>query len=157
DVNHLRQQAVACLGDFVGLEPITWNEFPADINTVALDGNGTQLAIGLDDGNVLLRDLATGALIARLENHHPVTRLAFAPDGKRLVSAYRDGKALVWQINPIGEWILARTITADHAFIGIIPSAVFPYFVPHFVSTIEAIAIAPDGEQLGACVNSSHL
>ena len=34
--SQLREQAVACLGDFLGLEPITWSRFPADISAIAL-------------------------------------------------------------------------------------------------------------------------
>jgi WD40 repeat protein/serine/threonine protein kinase len=159
DVRHLRQEAVACLGDFVGLEPITWNDFSEDINVIALDPKGVQLAIGLSNGSVWLRDLDTGTIRARLQQHHgPVTGLAFAPDGLRLVSADSEGKVQVWEANAHSEWILARTITAEPAVFGLIPSAVFPFFVPQFVSsTIKAIAITPDGKQLCACVNSPHL
>jgi WD40 repeat protein len=159
DVNQLRQEAVACLGDFVGLEPVTWNDFSEDINVIVLDAKGTQLAIGLNDGSVLLRDLGTGAVRARLQQSRcPIVELAFAPDEMRLVATDRDGRALVWEANANGEWTLARTITAEPAFLGLLPSAAFPYFVPQFASpTIKGIAITPDGKQLCACVNSSHL
>src|SRR6516164_5296701 len=40
DIDRLRDEAVACLGDFVGLEPITWDNFPAGIQKIALTPNG---------------------------------------------------------------------------------------------------------------------
>jgi hypothetical protein len=38
--------------------------------------------------------------------------------------------------------------------VGLVPSVAFPFFVPYFdcSPTISAIAITPDGKQLGACV-----
>jgi WD40 repeat protein len=159
DVSELRQEAVACLGDFVGLKPVTWDDFSADINVIVLDPKGGQLAIGLSDGSVWLRDLATGEVIVRLpQQRGPITALAFEPDGKRLVSGHSDGAARVWEANANGGWTLARTITAEPTVVGLIPSAAFPFFVPQFdFPKIEAIAITPDGQELAACVNSPHL
>src|SRR5262249_44958919 len=56
DVWELRREAAACLGDFVGLEPTTWEDFPTDLRilSAALHPDGTALAVGLTDGTVLL-------------------------------------------------------------------------------------------------------
>ena len=59
----LRQEAVACLGDFAGLEPTHW-DLETDLHALALHPNGTLLALGLDDGTVRLRDLVTGQDLA---------------------------------------------------------------------------------------------
>src|SRR5438128_3011367 len=96
----LRQEAVACMGDFVGLEPITWEDFRATVHAIALPSKGGPLAIGLSDGTVWLRNLGTGAVVARLAQHRlPVTALAFTPDGVRLVSGDSGGTIHVWQQN----------------------------------------------------------
>src|SRR5262249_31392306 len=122
DVMQLRQEAVACLGDFVSLEPMTWTDFPANVNAIALHPNGGQLAIALSDGTVVLRELGTGADIAHLERHSgSVIALAFAPDGARLVSGDRGGTIHVWQAGANGEWALARTIRAEPALAGLFP------------------------------------
>jgi WD40 repeat protein len=146
------------MGDFVGFEPITWKDFTSDIIAIALDGKGAQLAIGLSDGTVLLRDVATGEVIVRLQqNGCPVTALAFAPDGARLVSLDANGTIHVWETKGNGAWELARTIALKPAIVGLIPSAAFPFFIPQIdVLTISSIAISPDGKHLGATLDSSH-
>src|SRR5262249_34558334 len=54
DVFELRQEAIACLGDFVGLEPATWKDIPAENYAVALTlhPNGNEVALGMYDGAV---------------------------------------------------------------------------------------------------------
>src|SRR5262249_46024102 len=52
DLSRLRQEAVACMGDFVGLQPTTWPDLPANVNTIAPHPKARQLAIGLEDGTV---------------------------------------------------------------------------------------------------------
>jgi WD40 repeat protein/serine/threonine protein kinase len=142
DVNELRQQALACLGDFVGLEPITWDDFPAEISAIALHAKGGPLAIGLSDGTLLLRDLGTGAYRARLQQHRcSVTALAFAPDGKRLVSGDRGGIIIVWQAIANGKWTPERAISAAPAVVEL-PQRDVP--------AINSLAVSPDGKQVAA-------
>jgi serine/threonine protein kinase len=84
----LRQEAAACLGDFVGLEPTTWEDFPAPMGSAALRPDGTLLAVGLADGTIQLRRVPTGERVERLVRHSSyVANLAFRADGKELVSA----------------------------------------------------------------------
>jgi WD40 repeat protein/serine/threonine protein kinase len=156
DVTKLRKEAVACMGDFVGFKPRIWPEsdFPADIDVMALDGSGMKLAVGLSDGTVLLRDLATGALLARQQFQRAVTALAFAPDGTRLVSVQSDGSTHVWETDANHPWALARTISPEPVLVGLLCSAAFPFFVPYWAfPTITSIAITPDGTRLAACVD----
>src|SRR5262249_3768888 len=82
NVDRLRQEAVACLGDFVGLEPTTWNDFPANIYALAAHPDGEQVAVGLQDGTLVLRSLSTGRQTAQLEKHPALVRaITFSPDG----------------------------------------------------------------------------
>jgi serine/threonine protein kinase/WD40 repeat protein len=160
DVTKLRKEAVACMGDFVGFKPRLWPEsdFPADINVMALDGSGMQLAVGLSDGTVLLRDLASGVILARQQLPRPVTALAFAPDGTRLVSVQSDGTTQVWECDTNHQWMLARTISPAPVLVGLPCSPAFPFFVPPCVfPRITAITITPDGKQLAACVDGPYL
>jgi WD40 repeat protein/serine/threonine protein kinase len=151
DISQLRQEAVACLGDFVGLDPITWTDFSAEVNAIALHPIGVPLAIGLSDGTVALQDLGTGKARAYLDRHSsPVTALTFAPDG-RLVSGDRDGGIHIYETKANGEWALARTIIGEPLLAAFIPSAPFPSFLPHFVfPTLNSIAITPDSQQIAA-------
>src|SRR5262249_53663567 len=115
DLMRLRQEAVACLGDFVGLKPTTWEDFRTDIYSMALHPDGEQVLLGLQDGTVLLRGLSTGVEI-HLQGQHgsPVESLSFSADGNRLVSADLDGTVKIWQRNATENWACTRTITLGH-------------------------------------------
>ena len=56
------------------------------------------VAGGHTDNMVRVWDSATGRELRCYEGHtSAVTRVAFFPDGKRLVSASRDGTARIWR------------------------------------------------------------
>jgi serine/threonine protein kinase len=158
DVNQLRQEAVACMGDFVGLEPITWTDFSGDVNAIAPHRHGGQLALGMSDGTVWLRALGSGESLARLQHGSPITALAFAPDGVRLVVADGAGTVHVWKINGSGEWVRERSIIAEPRLLALLPSGAFPFFVPHVdFPKIRSIAISPDGKLLATSLVSAGL
>jgi WD40 repeat protein/serine/threonine protein kinase len=150
DKEQLRQEAAACLGDFVGLEPTTWTDFPTGISCAALHPDGTQLAVGLVDGTVLLRRIPTGAPIAKLTEHRSaVSSLAFRTDGKELVSTDRAGKIKVWQSNDTATWTCRKTIAIEPALFFLTPSLVFPFFTPTFTErSIDWAILTPDGRNL---------
>jgi WD40 repeat protein len=111
DATQLRQEAVACLGDFVGLTPTTWTDFPSEILSLEVRPGTRQVAIGLSDGTLVLRHLATGAEIARLQEHHAgVVSLSFAATGNQMASADLDGIVKVWQANLNDAWFCTQTI-----------------------------------------------
>jgi serine/threonine protein kinase/WD40 repeat protein len=64
----LRREAVACLGDFVGLSPTTFTDFTTDREIVKaeLSSSGRQAAFEWGDGRIQLRELPSGREIARL-------------------------------------------------------------------------------------------
>jgi serine/threonine protein kinase/WD40 repeat protein len=135
DLGQLRQEAVACMGDYVGLEPTIWEDFAEDIQLLALQPHGPQLALGLSDGSVLLRNIDTGAEIARLrEPGAAISALQFWPDGGTLVTGDNRGTIKVWQKTPSDQWAALRTLTMDPA--------------PDFVTSL---ALTPDGKHLAAC------
>jgi WD40 repeat protein len=124
---------------------------------IALDEKGVHLAVGLSDGTLVVRELATGADLDCLQLDRPVTALAFAPDGRRLVSLDGNGTTVIWEVKANGKLARARTMTPEPVLVGLIPCAIFPFFVPHLAfPTIKAVAITPDGTRLGACVDSPY-
>jgi WD40 repeat protein/serine/threonine protein kinase len=151
NVDELRREAISCLGDFVGLQPTLWEDFAETrLSSLALHPDSVQLALGLSDGTIVLRNLVTGAEITRLREHRsPVTSLYFAPAGTRLVSSEeRAGTSKIWELNANGQWHGARTITLDPLIVGYGPSAVFPFVVPYVLSPrVVARALSADGRQ----------
>ncbi len=112
----LRQEAVACLGDCVGLEPRTWSDFAPDIqlSSMAAHPNGKELAIGFSDGSIQLRDLDTGRQTGRLKEHSArVAAVAFSPSGKTLASRDSSDELRVWRKGAGGAWACSHKLTAD--------------------------------------------
>jgi len=114
DPAELRREAVACLGDFVGLEPTTWTDFAGKIAAVEIRPGAGKVAVGLEDGTLLLRDLATGREAARLREHRvSVVSVTFDAAGRRMASGDLAGVVKVWQARPDGGWICTRTMAID--------------------------------------------
>ena len=112
DANALRQEAAACLGDFVGLEPATWTELPSPLGAIAFHPDGSRLAVGLNDGTIRIRDASTGTEQARIETHATGGDFAFVPDGNLLVVDRGTGAVEVWESGGQGRWARARTFQA---------------------------------------------
>jgi WD40 repeat protein/serine/threonine protein kinase len=78
-----------------GYESLIGHEGP--VWSVAFCPDGSRLASGGDDHNVVLSDAHTGAVISVLKGHTQVIRsVAFCPDGSRLASASADHTVRVW-------------------------------------------------------------
>ncbi len=95
DIGRLRDEAVACLGDFVGLEPIILDKFPAGIQKIALTPDGEQLAIALDNGTIQIRNVSTRSVLAEL--NESAVGLGIDPGNRWLVTAGAKGTIKVWQ------------------------------------------------------------
>jgi RNA polymerase sigma factor (sigma-70 family) len=71
---------------------------------IAMAPTGHQLAVAEvfeKDYSITVYETATAAVRQRLRGHrNSIEQLAFTPDGLRLVSASRDGTALVWDVSP---------------------------------------------------------
>ena len=106
DLGELRQEAVGCMGDFVGLEPTIWHDFSSDISEVSLHPTLPQLAIGLADGTVVVRNLADGSRVSRLTGHRSsVVALAFNRTGEVLASGDDKGNICVWRTSAKEPWV----------------------------------------------------
>jgi WD40 repeat protein len=82
----------------------------------AFSADGRQLAIA-HGGHVLVRDAVTGAEIQKLHGHpSAIHALAFAPDGKRLVSGGGDGALRVWDVQAGRPVLTLRNIGGPAPF-----------------------------------------
>jgi WD40 repeat protein/serine/threonine protein kinase len=141
--NELRLEAAACLGDFVGAAPMHWDS-DTEIYALALHPEGALLALGLDNGNVRLRDLHTGQDVANLAGHGArVGSLAFEANGRRLLSGEIDGTVQLWEFEGTA-WRPTKRFT--------IPALSTD-------SRLEGRAIAatfsPDGRTVAGCSSSN--
>ncbi len=65
--------------------------------SVALNPSGTEMLVGLLNGNTELLDMATGAVRHMFKWHHDeVTSVVFSPDGRSLLTASSEGTARLW-------------------------------------------------------------
>ena len=146
DPAELRREAVACLGDFVGLAPTTWTDFAGKVEAVEIRPGARQVAVGLEDGTLLLRDLATGGEAARLREHRAsVVSVTFDAAGRRMASGDLAGVVKVWQARSGGGWICTRTMAIDRPD----PLPLESYKAPLL------LALSPDGQSLFTW-SSSH-
>ena len=66
---------------------------------VAFSPDGRLLAIGLENGEILFRDLASNRELARLRGHSKrVADITFTPGGRSFVSASNDGTIRFWDL-----------------------------------------------------------
>jgi WD40 repeat protein len=78
--------------------PLQEQEF---IFSLALNADGTVLAVGYHDGTVRLWNMDTGEQLTVLEGHEGrVVSLAFSPDGTLLASGGTDGTVRLWGVSP---------------------------------------------------------
>ena len=128
----LRHISVSPEGDLVAFkfqdpseDVVVWNSRSGEeyatggsrVKSAAFNPRGNQLALGLEDGTVLIRTLPTGREAARLKFNYSVSNLKFSPDGRRLVALSSDpqGFATVHRIDTAG-WLRigsARVVPAN--------------------------------------------
>ena len=131
DLVELRSEAVACLGDFVGLEPTSLLELSEEPNApqlwyAALHPTDPIAAFALTDGTVLLRDLYSVKDIAKFDCGYAPRGLCFASTGNALLSLHipkaftteeqaGDAFARLFVRAQDGTWIQNKTIKVPGA------------------------------------------
>jgi WD40 repeat protein len=111
----LRREAVACLGDFVGLTPTTFTDFPANskIDLARMDPSGRLAAFVTSDRNIHLRELTTGKEVALLSVTNAwFSDLAFNSGGDQVFALGQEKpnwsesarRLYSWSLNADGVW-----------------------------------------------------
>jgi serine/threonine protein kinase/WD40 repeat protein/tetratricopeptide (TPR) repeat protein len=116
DLDQLRQEAVGCLGDFVGLEPTIWDDLPAPLagekrnesstNVISVSPDGKFIAFALQDRTIRIRDVATGAETGKVSGD--AWGILFGPDSRTLFGL-ADGELKTWKAGADGRWAMARS------------------------------------------------
>jgi eukaryotic-like serine/threonine-protein kinase len=148
NLDELRREAAASLGDFVGLEPkVLRGRWKSHILSLALHPQAPLLAVGSADGTITLHRLPDWAETAHWQAHPKasIVSVAYHPDGSGLASAAADGTVTIWQTGPDGGWVPQRTLKGD------------PLKDPgRSNSNSITVAFTSDGKQLVAsCLGSS--
>ena len=131
DLTKLRVEAIACLGDFIGLKPRQIIELPEDSESpeiwwATLHPTDPIAAFALSDGTVLLKDLHSTKDIARFSSKYSPRGLCFASTGNTLLSLHVPN-AFTPEVRPTeavarlfvraqdGTWIQGKTIKVPGA------------------------------------------
>jgi WD40 repeat protein/tRNA A-37 threonylcarbamoyl transferase component Bud32 len=112
----LRHEAVACLGDFAGLTPTTYTDFPtnARIEWARMDASGRLAAFATSDAKIHLRELTSGKEVALFAITNTWFNDAVFSAGGEQVFALgqqkRDGsdsarRLYAWAPNADGVWV----------------------------------------------------
>jgi WD40 repeat protein/tRNA A-37 threonylcarbamoyl transferase component Bud32 len=157
DLDELRQEAVASLGDFVGLEPTVW-QYPTGSRFDAFDVHpgGKLLAAVLSTeskSEVLIRNIAIGQEVTRLRAERAsFYSVRFSADGRQLFTGDSNGIVKVWEVKTGGELVGAKSL-APAPQLGrlITPSPFFPFVVTQWqLPPILRLAVSSDGKDLTA-------
>jgi outer membrane protein assembly factor BamB len=87
------------LSDIATGEAVWRRAAPAAVESVAFNPDGKTVLSGLQDGTLILWDMATGEPLRRFERHAgSVSSVAFSPDGRTALSGSFDRKLILWDV-----------------------------------------------------------
>jgi len=67
---------------------------------IAFSPDGSLIAVGLDNGNVVIYNSSDGSMVQTLTgNQYSVRKVAFSPDGTLIASGSSDNTARVWKVS----------------------------------------------------------
>ncbi len=109
DINELRQEMVLAMGDFVGFQPAVIEGFSSDATALALNPDGSQVAIGFNDGTVSIYETPTAKRLFPLTlRRAKVQMLRFSDDGRQLIAGDVNGFVCKWMYED-GTWTNSAT------------------------------------------------
>ncbi len=128
-LGELRREAVASLGDFVGLTPAKFAAAPANVPLcqMRLAPNGRLSAFLLGDGTILLQEVPSGKAVAMLKHQSPGRSLCFNTNGERFISVHQpwsgseqeqlaQATLCGFERTPDGQWRMTEDIPLPGAF-----------------------------------------
>jgi serine/threonine protein kinase/WD40 repeat protein len=122
----LRREAVASLGDFVGLTPVTYTDFPSNvkIDFARIDPSGRLAAFATSDGKIHLRELRSGKEVGLFSVKDAwFNDVAFGPGGdqvfalgQRTANWSESARRLYsWSSSTDGAWTLTKDVSLTGA------------------------------------------
>jgi len=122
----LRHEAAACLGDFAGLTPATFTDFPTKhkIDWARMDASGRLAAFATSDGRIHLRELPSGKEVALFSITNTwFNDLAFNPGGDQVFALGQrtpnwsdsERRLYSWSLNPDGVWMETKNASLPGA------------------------------------------
>lgn len=127
-----------------------WRDHQSPIVALTVSPDGRRLASAEESGPVLLRDLATGTVVERLDGSGLVAKLAFRPGGSdlRVVRTDQWGVPECFAFAPGGGMFTCRRGNRHIHLDGGSELTRLP--VPDGLTLID-LAVSPDGQHLVAC------
>ena len=95
------------------IEVITQEKIQGVITILAYSPGGNLIASGSEKENAIkVWDFYSGKIIGKLDGHEgATTALAFNKDGTKLISAAKDNRVIVWDLN---NWLLEDSTSLEH-------------------------------------------
>ena len=98
DPDELRNEALACMGDFAGIRPTVLGGLPSTPTAIEMGPDTSFIVVGMTDGSIEIRDSMRGDNTARLSKlTSSIKELAISPDGMLVAAATLDGEIVQWQ------------------------------------------------------------
>ncbi len=140
----------------------------AVVLAVAYSPDGSLLASAGDDAVILLRDLASGKVVGRLEGHgDTVSCLAFSPDGRTLATGSYDRTVKLWDVATRrlkatlyghANWVFSVAFAPDGATLASgghdktvrlwdVATGREKAILAGHTASVRAVAFAPDGDE----------
>ena len=112
NVQNLRQEAVGCLGDFLGRAPVVWNRLGKLPGAFALFPDGRHIAVALDGSVVSIREIESNQEVTRFvagTNARPrrpssILDLETTPDGRHLLVHGSNRTVEIWKRAEDDDW-----------------------------------------------------
>jgi WD40 repeat protein len=104
DHESLRQQAVDCMGDFVGVDPILIDHLPSQVTCVKVGEDAAHSYVGLNNGTVLVVDATKKVQTNIGQASSAIAAIAVGEGGNLIACATRDNRVIQWRHDTSNHW-----------------------------------------------------